>query len=136
MLLDRRQLQEPIMFDKPSMEIPAAVREIAERNVEQTRSAYGQFLTLAHQAQDLMMKSQGEAMRSALEVQSKAMRYAEQNVDASFRFASDLAQARDMKEYAEIQTRYAQTQVATFNQQAQDLGRLVVEVAQKVKPKV
>ena len=63
------------------------------------------------------------------------MRYAEQNVEASFRLAADLAHARDLQEYAEIQARYAQTQVFTFTQQAQDLGRLVAEVAEKMKPK-
>jgi hypothetical protein len=120
------------MFEKPpSMEIPAAVREIAARNVEQTRTAYQQFLTMARQAQEAMTKGQGEPMKSALDVQAKAMRYAEENVDASFRLAADLARARDLQEYAEIQTRYAQTQVQTFTQQAQDLGRLVTEMVQK-----
>jgi phasin len=123
------------MFEKPTMEIPQQVRDMAEKNVEQTRAAYQQFLTLARQAQDLMTKSSGDTTKSALDVQGKAMRYAEQNVDASFRFASDLAQARDLQEYAEIQARYAQTQVHTFSQQAQDLSRLVAEVAQKLQPK-
>lgn len=123
------------MIDKPTMEIPAAVREMAEKNVEQTRAAYTQFMTLARQAQDLMTKSQGDQSKSATDVQGKAMRYMEQNVDASFRFASDLAQARDFQEYAQIQARYAQTQVQTFAQQAQDLGRMVAEVAQKATTK-
>jgi phasin len=124
------------MFDKsPSMEIPTEVRQMAEKNVEQTRAAYNQFLAMARQAQDLMTKSSGDTMKSAVDVQAKAMRYAEANVDASFRFASDLAQARDLKEYAEIQARYAQTQVSTYSQQANDLGRLVVEVAQKAQAK-
>lgn len=123
------------MFDKPSIEIPAAVRELAEKNVEQTRAAYSQFLTMARQAQDLMTQSPPAETKTAAEVQSKAMRYAEQNVEASFRFASDLAHARDMQEYAEVQTRYAQTQVLTFAQQTQDLGRLVAEAANKVGSK-
>lgn len=123
------------MFDKPSIEIPAAVRELAEKNVEQTRAAYSQFLTMARQAQDLMTQSPPAETKTAAEVQSKAMRYAEQNVEASFRFASDLAHARDMQEYAEVQTRYAQTQVLTFAQQTQDLGRLVAEAAKKVGSK-
>jgi phasin len=123
------------MFEKPpTVEIPAAVREMAEKNVEQSRAAYAQFLAMAKQAQDLMGQSQGDTSKSAMEVQTKAVRYAEQNVDASFRFASDLAHARDLQEYAEIQARYAQTQVQTYAQQAQDLGRLVAEVAQKVTP--
>lgn len=123
------------MFEKPTMEIPQQVRDIAEKNVEQTRAAYQQFQTLARQAQDLLKKSSGDTNKSALDVQGKATRYAEQNVEASFRFASDLAQARDLQEYAEIQTRYAQTQVLAFAQQAQDLSRMVAEVAQKLQPK-
>ena len=123
------------MSDKPTIEIPAAVRELAENNVEQTRAAYSQFLTMARQAQDLMTKSPAAETKSAVDIQSKAMRYAEQNVEASFRFASDLAHARDMQEYAEVQTRYAQTQVLTFAQQTQDLGRLVAEAAKKVGSK-
>lgn len=121
------------MFDKPSPEIPAAVREIAERNVEQSKAAYAQFMAMAKQAQDMMSQSQGDLTKNAMDVQTKAMRYAEQNVDASFRFASDLARARDLQEYAEIQMRYAQTQVQTYTQQAQDLGRLVAETAQKMQ---
>ena len=71
------------MIDKPSMEIPPQVREIAEKNVEQTRAAYKQFLDMARQAQDLVSKSQGDdGMKNALDVQAKAMRYTEQNVEA------------------------------------------------------
>jgi phasin len=122
------------MIDKPSMEIPPQVREMAEKNVEQTRAAYTQFLAMARQAQDLVAKSQGDVMKSALDAQAKAVRYAEQNIDAGFRFAADLAHARDLQEYAQIQARYAQTQAQTFTQQAQDLSRLVAEVAQKATP--
>ena len=123
------------MIDKPSMEIPPQVREMAEKNVEQTRAAYDQFLAIARQAQDLVTKSQGGEMKNALEVQAKATRYTEQNMEAGFRFAADLAHARDMQEYAQIQVRYAQTQAQTLTQQAADLGRLVTEAAQKLQPK-
>lgn len=123
------------MFDKPATEIPAAVREMAEKNVEQTRAAYLEFQKLARQSQELMAKSQGSSNQSVADVQTKAARYVEQNVEASFRLAGDLAQARDLQEYSEIQTRYAQTQVLTFQQQAKDLGRLVAEAAEKVQRK-
>jgi len=122
------------MDKMPSMEIPPQVRELAEKNIEQTRSAYNQFLNMARQAQDLVSRSQGDAMRNAMDVQAKAMRYAEANIDASFKFASELAHARDLKEYAEIQARYAQAQTQNFSQQAQELGRLVTDVAQKMQP--
>lgn len=122
------------MYEAPQFEIPEAVREIAERNVEQARSAYGQFMDMTRQAQDLVAKSQGSMAASALDIQTRAMRYAEQNIDQSFRFASDLARARNIKEYVEIQTKYAQTQMQAYASQAQDLGRMLADAAAKAKP--
>ena len=123
------------MNDKPQMEIPEAVRELAEKNVEQARSAYTQFMDMARQAQQMVQQSQGAVTQTALEIQSKALKFAEQNIDEGFTFASDLARARDLKEYLEIQTRYAQKQMQAYAQQAQDLGRMMAEAAQKTSPK-
>lgn len=123
------------MYEKPQFEIPETVRELAERNVEQARSAYSQFMDMARQAQNMVSKSQGAMTQSALEIQSRAMRYAEQNIDSSFAFASDLARARDLREYLEVQQRWAQQQMQTYAQQAQELGRMMAEAAQKAQPK-
>jgi phasin len=122
------------MYDKAQFEIPEAVRELAERNVEQARSAYSQFMDMARKAQDAVTKSQGAMAAGALDIQSKALSYAEQNINASFNFAADLARARDLKEYLEIQTRYAQKQMQDYAKQAQDLGRMMTDAAQKAKP--
>jgi len=122
------------MYDKAQFEIPEAVRELAERNVEQARSAYSQFMDMARKAQDAVTKSQGAMAAGALDIQSKALSYAEQNINASFNFAADLARARDLKEYLEIQTRYAQKQMQDYAKQAQDLGRMMTDAAQRAKP--
>ena len=123
------------MYDKPQFEIPEAVRELAERNVEQARTAYGQFMEMARKVQDTVSKSQGAMAESAIELQSRVSKFAEENIQASFRFASDLSRARDLKEYIEIQQRYAQSQMKTYAHQAQELGKLMSEAAQKAKPK-
>jgi phasin len=122
------------MPQMPTMEIPEAVRQLAERNVEQSRSAYTQFAEMAKRAQDMVTKSSGTMTQTALEIQMKALRFAEQNVDAGFSLASELARARDMKEYMEIQTKHAQRQMQNYANQAQELGRLMTEAAQKVQP--
>jgi phasin len=122
------------MYDKPQLEIPEAVRELAERNVEQARAAYSQFMDMARKAQDMVSKQQGAITAGALDIQSKALRYAEENIDTSFKFAADLARARDLKDYLEIQTRYAQRQMQDYAKQAQELGRMMADAAQKVKP--
>jgi phasin len=125
---------KPQMPQMPPMEIPEPVRQMAERNVEQSRSAYNQFAEMAKKAQDMVTKSSGTMAQTAIDLQSKALRFAEQNVDAGFALASELARARDMKEYMEIQTRHAQRQMQAYTAQAQELGRLMTEAAQKVQP--
>ena len=72
---------------------------------------------------------------SAMEMQSQIAKFAEQNIQASFAFATDLSRARDLKEYIEIQQRYAQKQMQSMRSQAHDLGRLMSEAAQKAQPK-
>jgi len=124
------------MTDKPAMEIPAAMREMAERSVEQARSAYVQFMEMARQAQDMVSKSSDAVASSAREVQARALRYAQENMDSSFTFASDLARARDLREFLEIQQRYAQKQAMTYTQQAQELGRLMADAAQMAQRKM
>ena len=123
------------MYDKPSFEIPEAVRDLAERNVEQARSAYGQFMEMARRAQESVSKSQGAMAVGALEIQARALRFAEENTNANFSFASELARARDMKDYFEIQTRFAQKQMQVYAQQAQELGRMMTEAAERSKPR-
>jgi phasin len=123
------------MYDKPQMEIPEPLRQIAERNVEQVRSAYSQFMDMARQAQAMVAKSSGVVAESALEIQTKALRYAEQNMESGFQLASELAKARDLKEYMDIQSRYAQRQMQAYAQQAQDLGRMMADAAQRTQPK-
>lgn len=122
------------MFDKAQFEIPDAMRDMAERNVEQARSAYSQFMDMARKARDAVAKSQGAMAVGALDIQAKALQYAEQNINASFNFAADLARARDLKEYIDIQTRFAQRQMQDYARQAEDLGRMLTDAAQKVKP--
>ncbi|MEQ1613017.1 MAG: phasin family protein [Hyphomicrobiaceae bacterium] len=127
---------KPQMPQMPPMEIPEPVRQMAERNVEQSRSAYMQFVDMAKRAQEMVAKSSGTMTQTALDIQTKALRFAEQNVEAGFSLASELARARDMKEYMEIQTKHAQRQMQAYANQAQELGRLMTEAAQKAQPKV
>lgn len=121
------------MTDKTQFEIPAAMRDMAERNVEQTRTAYTQLLDMMRQAQDVVSKSAGAMTQSTLDIQARTMRFTEQNIEASFALASELARARDLKEYFEIQSKHAQRQMQTYTNQAQELGRLVADAARKMQ---
>ncbi len=63
-----------------------------------------------------------------------AMRFTQQNLDAGFAMAQELARAKDLQEALQIQSRHAQLQVHAFALQAQELGTLVSTAIQKGKP--
>lgn len=116
---------------QPKMEIPEALRSMAEQNVAQARLGYQQLMDSLHQAQQQLSRSHGAMTQSAMEVQSRIVKFTEDNVRAGFDFAAELARARDLKEMFEIQARQAKKQMETYAAQAQELGRLMAEVAQK-----
>lgn len=122
------------MYDTPPFEIPAAVRELAERNVTQVRQSYEQLMSLMRKTQEAVVKSQGAMTQTALEMQAKSLEFAQANVMANFAFATDLARARDLKEYLEVQSRYAQTQLDVYAKQSQELTRMINEAAHKATP--
>jgi hypothetical protein len=118
-------------------EIPQQLRELAERNVEQARAAYGQFMDAMAQATDIWMGAMPmNEMTSGLKVvQERAIRFAKQNADACFALASELANAKDIQDALAIQGRYAQTQMQSYALQAQELGRLMGQASQNMQPK-
>ena len=120
------------MTQKPEFQIPDEMTRMAEQNVEQARAAYNQMVEMARQAQDMVMQTQGAALQSALEVQQRAMQFAEKNTEAGFELAGKLAKAKDAQQFIDIQTRHAQSQMQAFNDQAQELGKMLAEAAQKV----
>lgn len=123
------------MADVPKFEIPEAVRELAERNMEQARTAYSQFLDVTRKAQEVMSRSTTAMAGGVREIQERSLRYTQLNLDASFTFASELARARDPKEAMELQAKFARQQMETYQEQAQELSRLMAATAQKAQPK-
>ena len=121
------------MAQNPQFEISPELRELAERNVEQAQQGFHQLIDAARQAQDMLMTMLPQSAASAAlkELQDRAMKFTQQNVDASFALMHELANARDFQHALEIQSRFAQVQIQNYSQQAQELGRLVAEAVLK-----
>ena len=118
-----------------SFEIPEAMREISESNVEQARKAYDKFVDKAHQAQSTVEQSTDAVTDGAHSIQSLLMKFTEQNMSASFSFASRLANASNIQEALQIQQKFAQDQIKKYTIQTQELGKIVTKATQKAKPK-
>ncbi|HWB45554.1 MAG TPA: phasin family protein [Hyphomicrobiaceae bacterium] len=126
------------MAQNSNFEIPQQFRELAERNVEQARAAYAQFMDAMSKAAGMWTAAMpSNDMTTGFKAfQERAIRFAKQNAEAGFALASELASARDFQDVIAIQSRYAQTQMQAYALQAQELGRLMAEATQSsMQPK-
>ena len=114
-------------------EIPQQMRDLAERNIEQARMAYDQFMGAMNQAMGMWAQAiPGNGMTAGFKrVQDRATMFAKQNAEAAFALASDLANAKDVQQVLTLQSRFAQSQMQSYAMQAQDLGRLIMEAMQR-----
>ena len=124
------------MVQNQPFEMPKQLRELAEKNVEQARATYAQFMDAMTQAMSVWSTAPSNVMTSGFkDVQELAIRFAKENAEAGFALASELANAKDIQGVITLQSRYAQTQLQSYARQAQDLGRLMAEAVQNMKPK-
>lgn len=120
------------MTQKP-FEIPQQMRDLAERNIEQARAAYDQFMGAMNQALGMWSQAIPGNSRTASfkAVQDQATAFAKQNAQAGFALVSDLANAKDLQEIIALQSRFAQSQMQAYAMQAHEIGRLIAQAIQK-----
>jgi hypothetical protein len=122
------------MAQNQPFEMPQQLRELAEKNIEQARAAYAQFMDAMTQAVSAWSTTASNATTSGFKtVQELAIRFAKENAEAGFKLASDLANAKDVQGVLALQSRFAQTQVVAYAHQAQELGRLIGDAVKSWK---
>ncbi len=124
------------MAETKQMEVPQEMRALVAQNIDQAREACKQLLDATAKVQDMMktMVPKNPALAGIGEVTDRAMRFTQQNLDAGFSLAHELARAKDLTEMLQIQSRHAQLQMHAYALQAQELGTLVNAAVQKAKP--
>jgi hypothetical protein len=123
------------MTQNNPFEVPQHLRDLTEKNIEQGRAAYAQFMDAMMQASSMWLGAMpANAMTSGFKVvQERSIRFAKQNAEAGFALANEIANAKDVQDVLAIQSRYAQTQMQTYALQAQELGRLMAEASQSMQ---
>ncbi len=106
-----------------NFEIPAEMRNFAEKSMEQAKQAFDSFISAAQHAANTMENRATSAHAGAKEASELAMRFAERNVAASFEFAQRLLHAKDFKEVTELQAEYVKSQIAALSEQAKELSK-------------
>ncbi len=127
-------MREPARNKQP--EIPGDMRELAVQSIEQAHAAFGRLMDAGRQAQETMkaLIPPNSVARGLNDAQERAMRLTQQNLDATFALANELARARDLAEVLQALSRHAQLQMHAFARQAAELAGVVADAGKKLKP--
>jgi phasin len=112
------------MSNPPNYEVPAEMRDFAEKSVEQARKAFDSFIGAARRTADTVQGSAELARSNALDASSRGFEYAEQNVNAAFDLAQKMVRAKDMQEAMQHQAEFVRTQLAAMQSQMKDFGSM------------
>ena len=121
------------MAQDQKFEIPQELRELAEENVERARKLYLQFMDGVGQAMTSWSSASSDVAPGFHEVQERAVKLANENAEAAFTLAKDVAQAKDLHQLIDLQTRYVQSQMKWYADQTQEFGRLMTRALSDMK---
>ena len=125
------------MSDDGRFEIPKEMRSMAEASFEQARQTFEKFLSSAHQAAGTLEDRGGAARTNAREIGSKAVAFAEKNVQTSLDYAQALLKAKDLTEVMRLHSEYVQGQMRALAEQASEMGQIVSRAEMDAaKPKI
>jgi phasin len=117
-------------------EIPEEMRSMTEAGFGQARAAFEKFLVGAHQTAETIEQRGASVRAGAKDISSKAISYAENNVQASLDYAQALLQAKDLAEVMRLHSEFIQAQMRSLAQQASEMGQIVSRAAMDAaKPK-
>lgn len=105
-------------------QIPAEMRDFAEKSVEQARKAIDGFLGAAQKTVDTFEDSANTVQSSAKDATRKTFTYAEQNIAAAFDLAQKMVRAKDPQEALQYQAEYVRQQFEAMQAQMKEFGAL------------
>jgi hypothetical protein len=118
-------------------QVPATLRDLAERNISQTRAIYERSKDAIQAVLVSWNKSFGAANQGAVALNLKAIDIAERNISTGFDLAMNLAGARNVAEAVEMQSAHWRRQLGQLQAQAEEvrtlLGRLNANVTEPIE---
>ncbi|HET9688454.1 MAG TPA: phasin family protein [Pseudolabrys sp.] len=115
----------------PHFEIPADMRALAEKSVEQAKQAFDIFISAAQHAVSTAENQAASVQAGAKEVGELAMGFAERNTTSSFEFAQRLLQAKDPKDVMALHAEYMNSQIAALTEQGKELGERMAKMTKR-----
>jgi phasin len=109
--------------------IPKDMRAMAEASFDQARKAFDKFMESARSTAGNIEDRRDTVRAGAREIGTKAVSYAEKNVQASLDYAQSLLKAKDLPEVMKLHSEYVQSQMRSLAEQASEMGQIVSRAA-------
>jgi phasin len=103
MLASSEDEMEKATMIEPKLEVPAELRDLAEKTIDQAEKAFGMFF-------DAAGKSMTSMPGPGTEISKQALSFTEQNMKAAFDHARKLVHATDLQEAMRIQSEFLRSQ--------------------------
>ena len=114
-------LEKAIMIE-PKIEVPAELRDLAEKTIDQAEKAFGMFF-------DAAGKSMASIPGAGTEISKQALSFTEQNMKAAFEHARKLVHATDLQEAMRIQSEFLRSQFTTAGEHMRQITGGVMSAA-------
>ena len=116
-------------FDLASLEVPAALREFAEKGVAQTKDAYEKLKAVAEQNTQMLETVYSTASKGSTEYGQKIIEIARTNTNKHFDFIESLFGVKSPSELVELTTAHTRSHFETLTGQGKELATLAQKVA-------
>jgi phasin len=124
----------------PKMEIPAALRDLADKGVTQAKETYEKIRSVAEEATDVIEDTYSTASKGLSDLGLKVIEAVRENTNSGFDFASHVLRAKSVSEVVELSMTQARKQFEAVTTQTKEIGviaqKLVVDTAEPVKERL
>jgi phasin len=107
---------------EPKLEVPAELRDLAEKTIDQAEKAFGMFF-------DAAGKSMTSMPGPGTEISKQALSFTEQNMKAAFEHARKLVHATDLQEAMRIQSEFLRSQFTNAGEHMRQISGGVMSAA-------
>jgi phasin len=121
----------------PKMEVPHAIREMADKGTAQAKESYEKMSAATADASTVIQDACSAAARGAMDCNAKVIEFARANSNAAFDYAGELLAVKSPSELLEVSTAHARKQIEVLSTQAKELTALsqkvMLETAEPLK---
>lgn len=109
-------------MSEPKLEVPAELRELAEKTIDQAEKAFGMFFDAAN-------RSITSIPNPGTEMSKQALSLTQQNIKAAFEHARKLVHASDLQEAMRIQSEFLRSQFTSAGEHMREITGQVMSAA-------